>query len=171
MTVRLTLGLSLAFVDEDLPNEEDLTPRRKGAKGDERKGADATSALCTSPPDSNADPYLFFADFAPLREISSDSGLGLESGIVDLKSTNGRNETRLPLVPASPHLGRESGGILIEQIFRVDSIAGKRAAAEVVDEKVMGDRQIKPGTAGPRGEIVIVKEIQSKPLVEPPIAS
>jgi hypothetical protein len=64
-------------------------------------------------------------------------------------------------------LGGESLGILIEQRLGIDSVAGKRAAAEMVDEQVTSDRKLKPCAAGPFGEILVVKEPESKPFVEP----
>ena len=78
----------------------------------------------------------------------------------------GSSATRRPLGTDSP-LGRELSGVVVEQLFAIDSVAGERPAAEVVDEQVVGNCQPKPGPQGPFGEIVVVKEPQSKSFVEP----
>ena len=46
-------------------------------------------------------------------------------------------------------------------------MAGKGPAAEMVREQIMGDRQLKSCPPRPLGEVVIIKESQSKPFIEP----
>ena len=79
----------------------------------------------------------------------------------------GRQRDASAVGPGQSPLGRESSGILIQQLFGINAIAGKRPAAEVVNEQIMGDRQLKSRPPRPFGEIVIIKESQSKPFIEP----
>ena len=69
--------------------------------------------------------------------------------------------------PLQAPLGRESSGVLIQQLFGINAIARKGPAAEVVHEQVMGDRELESRPPRPFREIVIIKESQSKPFIEP----
>ena len=61
----------------------------------------------------------------------------------------------------------ESRGILLEQFPRIDPITGECPAAEMMNEQVMRHRQLKPGPPRPLGEVIVIKEPQSEPFVEP----
>jgi hypothetical protein len=70
----------------------------------------------------------------------------------------------------------ESLLVVLQKPLRVDAVALERPAAEVVDEQVMGDSQLKTGTAGALGQVVVVEEPQAEPfiqstdrLVDPPL--
>jgi hypothetical protein len=76
-----------------------------------------------------------------------------------------RGAPAVGLCPAP--FGREPLGVLVEQLLGIDTVTGECPAAEMVDDQVTSDRQLKPCAVGPFGEIVGVKEPESKPLVEP----
>ena len=65
---------------------------------------------------------------------------------------------------AQPPFGRESTGIVIQQLPRIDPIPNKGPATEVMDEQVMGDGQLKSRPPRPFSEVIIVEEPQSEAL-------
>ncbi len=72
------------------------------------------------------------------------------------------------VVPVSqPPLLRKPPRIFIQQLADIDPIALKRAAAKMMDKQIMRHRQFKPRPPGPLGEIIIIKQPQPKPLIEP----
>jgi hypothetical protein len=79
---------------------------------------------------------------------------------------HGRSATRRPFTPGSPHLAANRPAFSFNS-SSVSPIAGKRAATEMVDEQVVGDRQLEPGSSRPNGQVVVVEEPKSKPFVEP----
>ena len=73
----------------------------------------------------------------------------------------------LPLGPRHSPLGRESPGILIAQLLGIDTVARERPAAEVMDEQVVSDGQLKPGPPRPFGEVILREDTKPEPLIEP----
>jgi hypothetical protein len=74
---------------------------------------------------------------------------------------------RSPMDPGqSPFVG-ESPGIFVEQFAGIDPITGKCPAAEMMNEQVMRHSQLKARLPRPFGEVIVIKEPQSKPFVEP----
>ncbi len=69
--------------------------------------------------------------------------------------------------PLQAPFGRESSGVLIQQLFGINAIAGKGPAAEMVNEEIMRDRELESRPPRPLGEVVVIKESQSKPFIEP----
>ena len=91
------------------------------------------------------------------------------SGIWNLKSGIPKRPNRdlSPIHPRPPPLRREPPGILLEQLVSIDPIAHKCPAAKMVNEQIMCHRQFKPGPPRPLGEIIVIKEPEPKPLIEP----
>ena len=69
--------------------------------------------------------------------------------------------------PGQPPLRREPPRILLEQPVDIDPIAQKRPAAEMMHKQIMGYCQLKPRPPRPLGEIIVIKQPQPKPLIEP----
>ena len=74
---------------------------------------------------------------------------------------------RLPVDPRQSPFVREPSGILTQKLPGIDPIAGKRQAAEAVNEQVVRHGELKPGQPGPLGAVVVIKEPNPKSLVEP----
>jgi zinc-finger binding domain of transposase IS66 len=67
-----------------------------------------------------------------------------------------------------PPLGRKTRRVLIKQPIGINPITNKRSAPRVMNEQVMCDSQLESSPPRPLGEIIIIKEPQSEPLIEPP---
>jgi hypothetical protein len=74
---------------------------------------------------------------------------------------------RSPIDPRQSPLARKPPGIFLQQSPGIDPIASKRPAAVVVNEQVMRDGQFKPSLPRPLCKIVVIKQPNPKPLVEP----
>ncbi len=67
---------------------------------------------------------------------------------------------------AQAPLGGEAACVFVEELLGVDAVADERAAAEVVNEQVVGHRQLESGPPRPFGQVIIVEEAESEPFVE-----
>ena len=110
--------------------------------------------------------------FATLREIVFFLvARRLSTASATRRSLPGLQRHPSPVRPRQPPLVREPPGVLIQQFPGIDPIAGKRPAAEMVNEQVMGHGQLKPGPPRPFGEVIVIKEPQPNRSSSPPIAS
>jgi hypothetical protein len=66
-----------------------------------------------------------------------------------------------------PPLVGESPGVLVQQLLGIDAITLKRPATEMMDEQILCYGQPKPGPPRPLSQVVVIKEPDSKPLIEP----
>ena len=70
--------------------------------------------------------------------------------------------------PRQPPFLGEPVCILIEQFPHVETIAGERPAAEMVDEQITRGGQLKPRLADPFREIIVVEQPSPNRSSSPP---
>jgi hypothetical protein len=67
----------------------------------------------------------------------------------------------------SPFSIDSAPGVLVQQLLGIDPVALKRPAAEMMNKQIIRHGQIKSSPPRPLGQIIIIKEPDSKPLIGP----
>ena len=79
---------------------------------------------------------------------------------------NGRSDTVRRSAPAAPTC-RRTAGRSPRALSGIDAIANERPAPEMMNEQVMGHRQLKAGAACPLGQVIVIEEPQPEPFIQP----
>ena len=158
--VRSTLPVSTTTISSKIPRTDSRQLRQ---------------VLLLVPDDhGQADPGTARPDRSPAAgpRRSDSFSESLRSGIFDplpsqLRRPTGSSSTRRPAGTSGPHLAANRRAFSSSSRSASIPLPDERPAAEVVDEQVMRHGQLEPGPPRPLGQVVVVEEPQSEPLIEP----